>query len=105
METLIKTNVLRTDIRVRKQTNTFSPAFWATAEEMRFGIVPAILTVVVCLSGIAAAFAARLGVPELIIVGAPTALFLTTIIAVMPMRIIFALAVITTIVDISLFFM
>jgi hypothetical protein len=87
-----------------KRSTLLSPEFWAAADFNRFGIVPAILTVVTCLSAIAAAFAVYNGLSQLILVGLPTALFLTTIISVAPMRLIFAMAIITTLADLFVFF-
>jgi hypothetical protein len=104
METVIKATLLTSKEYQRSKVKFFSPAFLASAEEMRFGIVPAILTVVICLSGIAAAVAAESGLGQLIMVGAPTAFFITTIIAVMPMRLIFSLALITVLMDLIIFF-
>ena len=77
--------------------------FWEQMEFIRFGLVPAILTVVVCISAIAGAFAAEIGTLQLSIVGIPTAIFIATIIAVAPMRAIFSLAALSLFVDILMF--
>jgi len=73
--------------------------FWAQVEFNRFGISPAILTIVVCISGFAAAFAITNGVIQLAFVGFPTAVFISCIIAISPMRVIFSLAFVTLIID------
>ncbi len=108
METLTSTStisktIIATQARVKEKKSILSPAFWAAAEEMRFGLVPTIVTIVICLSGIAAAFAAYNGILQLALIGIPTAVMLSTIIAVAPMRIIFALSALTILIDISVF--
>ena len=104
MENIINARALKADFRIKKTFTIFSASFLVSAEEMRFGFVPGLLTFVICLSGIAAAFAAPNGVLNLAIVGLPSALFLTSIIAFAPMRVIFWMSIITTLVDVGVFF-
>ena len=100
METLTNTAPLSAAVQSAPKVKSL---FWEKAEEMRFGIVPAILTIVVCISGIAGAFAAELGTLQLSIVGFPTAIFIATIIAVAPMRAIFSLAFVAVAIDLLTF--
>src|SRR5204863_3795479 len=100
METSIHTTSLTTTVALKQKKYIISPAFWEKTEAMRFGLSPAILTFVVCLSSIAAAFAIMNGVSEMAVVGFPTAIFISSIIAIAPMRVIFSLAGLTILIDV-----
>jgi hypothetical protein len=103
METLIQQATLSTSINVKEKEVKAPSTIWAQAEQMRFGLSPAILTIVVCISSIAAAFAILSGVSMLVLVGLPTAVFISCIIALAPMRIIFGMALLTILLDVMVF--
>jgi hypothetical protein len=97
METISKSITLSPVQVETKQTAKSS--VWDTLESMRFGLLPGFLTVVTCLSAITGGFAIMSSVSLLMLVGFPTALFITTIIAVAPMRVIVSLSIITAVID------
>ena len=101
METTIQVPAVQKTTNLKKTKSLGSPEFWATCEFNRFGISPTILTIVVCISAFAAAFAITSSVTQLAFVGFPTAIFIATIIAVAPMRIMFTLAFITLVIDLT----
>jgi hypothetical protein len=101
METTIQAPVIQKTARVGRIKSLTSPEFWATCEFNRFGISPTILTIVVCISAFAAAFAITGSVTQLALVGFPTTIFIASIIAVAPMRIMFTLAFITLVIDLT----
>ncbi|REJ84317.1 MAG: hypothetical protein DWQ44_06680 [Bacteroidetes bacterium] len=76
-------------------------AFCEKTEAARFGISPAILTVITCLSALAAASVAHHGVAALLLVGMPTAIFISTIIAVAPMRTIYIAGALAMLIDLA----
>lgn len=102
MNTTIQATGFETAQTTTKVISKVKSAFWENAEYNRFGISPAILTIVVCISSFAAAFAIMSGVTELALVGFPTALFISSIIAIAPMRIIFLMAAICILIDLSI---
>ena len=104
MDNILKSSALSTSVATQEKKSIISESTWASLESMRFGLVPGILTIVTCLSAIAGAYAITDSVFLLMVVGFPTAVFISTIIAVAPMRIIFALAILTTLIDLYVFF-
>jgi hypothetical protein len=103
MESTIKTNVIQSNATITRKRVLFSPAFLATAEYNRFGIVPAVLTIVICLTAFAAAFAIQIGIGALVLIAVPTAFFISTIIAGVSMKTIFALTGFTIAADVVVF--
>jgi hypothetical protein len=104
METLIHQQTItaqKTESHAR--TINFAP-LWEALEFNRFGATPVFLTIAVCLGGIAAAIALPVSIFLLSIIGATTALLLTTLIAVVPMRITFWLFILCLLVDLFVFF-
>jgi hypothetical protein len=101
METTIQATLIQKTVKLSRVKSLTSQEFWATCEFNRFGISPTILTIVVCISAFAAAFAITGSVMQLALVGFPTAIFIASIIAVAPMRAMFTLALITTVIDLA----
>lgn len=99
METTIHVPVVEKTAKINKSKSLASPEFWAMCEFNRFGISPTILTIVVCISAFAGALAIYGSITQLALVGFPTAIFISTIIAVAPMRVMFTLAFITLLID------
>ena len=85
------------DANVTAKSNTISD-FWKKAEFNRFGIVPMLLIVVVCIGGIAAAVTIQDNVMKLAVIAVSTTLVECFVLAVMPMRTI----IISTIIAIAL---
>lgn len=89
MSTTVKSHIPQFTVPVEK-TKTESTAkqrdFWARAEFNRFGIVPMLLIFVVCISGIAAGLGAPGNAFQLSVVAFPTAVALSLVLAVAPMR-------------------
>jgi len=105
MDTLIKSHIAVSAVAENKKTKTTSllSSFFAELEQMRFGFVGLIATVVVALGGIAAAYAVQGSSAELMAVAASTVLVETLIIAVAPMRLIFWASVAAILVDLFIF--
>ena len=102
MKTMTSSSIQLSEINVKESKSLLTPAFWRAVEFNRFGIVPALLTVIICLTAFAAASAIYSGIGLMILIGLPTAFFISFIIAVAPMKNIFALSLILLIIDISI---
>jgi hypothetical protein len=67
-------------------TTTAQSEFWKMVEFNRFGIIPMLMVALVCISGIAAGFGAPGNPFQLSIVSVPTAVALSLVLAVAPMK-------------------
>jgi hypothetical protein len=102
METFVQSQPIHVASRVAVKTKSKSKdEFWKMVEFNRFGISPTFLTIVVCLSAFAGAFAIQDSILAISLVGFPTAIFISSIIAIAPMRAIFALTGVTLLIDIA----
>ena len=85
---------------ISSTTQSKAKNLWAEAEKGRFGIIPLLLTVVACMSGIAAAYGTGYGVFQLSLVAFPTMITLSLILGVAPMKQIIYAGAITVLLDI-----
>ncbi|HEY1038675.1 MAG TPA: hypothetical protein VGF30_04680 [Bacteroidia bacterium] len=100
METIISKQKVQSTTKTNVKTANKASKFWEVMETSRFGAIPIILTIVGCLSGIAAAFGAHGSTVELAFIAFPTIISLAMILAVAPMRTIFWLSSIAIVLDI-----
>jgi hypothetical protein len=103
METHIQSTII-TNQQTKSRVSTINlTPLWAALEFNRFGATPVFLTIAVCLGGIAAAVVLPVSILMLGIVGGTTALLLSTLIAIVPMRITFWLFILCLLVDLFVF--
>lgn len=85
--------------------NTKSAAdFWGKAEFYRFGIIPMLLAVISILGGVAGAAGIEESPWRLLSVSVPTVITLSTILSVMPMRVITIACSTAVIIDLLVLF-
>ena len=104
METTIQSSIASGSVHseLTKVTSAFT-AFLNSLEEARFAVAPMLLVVMVCLGGIAAAFAAQISQLQLMAVSLTTVAIEVVVIALVPMRTIFWFTVIALLVDLFVF--
>jgi hypothetical protein len=99
MATTIKTHPAQINLGEKTRATKSHASFWKMIEFNRYGIIPMLLIFVVCLSGIAAGVGAPGSALQLSMVAFPTAIMLSLVLAVAPMRAIFFTAIIAVILD------
>ena len=87
----------------RAQATSTPANFFAELEAGRYGYGPMLLVVMVCLGGIAAAFAVQESEAKLMAVALSTVMVEILLVAVAPMRIIFWFAVVAFLIDLFVF--
>ena len=100
MNISISTPLTLTEQKVAVKKST---AFWEYLEYNRFGFTPAILVLVLCCSGIAAAMALKYSMIMLILVGASSLIVEALLIAIVSMRTVFFFAAIAILIDIFVY--
>jgi hypothetical protein len=88
MNTLAKNHPLTVSIKTRDKKSVSTSAFWKKLEDNRFGLCPIFLVVIACVSGITAAVGIEESTLKLAGTVFPTVIALSTILGVMPMRVI-----------------
>lgn len=96
MDTLVKS----TGSVKSGRKSIISDKFWQQAEENRFGIIVALLLIIGCTGGIAAAFGAESDTLQIVATVFPTILSLASILGLAPMRLILSLSTIAVFFDI-----
>jgi len=98
MNTLAKNTGL-TQHKTQANTLFISREFWEKAEQSRFAIIPALLIIIACLGGVAAAFGAGDSTFQLALTSFPTIISLAFVLGVAPMKAIVYLSVAAVILD------
>jgi hypothetical protein len=92
------------DLKIKTHLHKKYPHFWMQAERYRFGIIPVVILLMGCVSGLAVAFGAKGNPFQLALVVVPSVLTLALILAVAPMRLIIYVTAIAIVLDLLTIF-
>lgn len=100
METIRRINPVTVSVETAGSKEKSVSNFWEQAEFNRLGIVALLLTFTACLGGITAGFGVDGSPLQLLLAIFPTGFVLISILALLPMRVIFAIASLSVIINI-----
>jgi hypothetical protein len=102
MNTAFKTQTLHAGSKSVAKTQAKTSAFWQSMEYNRYGLTPIIIIAVICLGSVAAGVAnTTMDAAKIVTVSMAAVLTLTSILAVLPMKVIAYLSALSILIDLA----